>query len=253
MSLKLPATFRFSIKITLFAVIVILISLRSSWWQWTRYLEKTALIATYQENSVSPVTRFPLQGTSPEEFAPYINRKVRVRGKYDFNHQMIVMNRIHASGPGYWLLTPLKIEGRPESIIVSRGFIPYSESSSESWSKYNFTETEEFDAVVQPGIRPLSFLSPANPDVGPGLPWVSKWKYPETEKIAAQLPYPLLTAVYLQRVGGPPTGTFPAESISIQVPPSTHFGYTIEWCLIALVTGVIAFLLQAFPRTRKQS
>ena len=63
----------------------------------------------------------------------------------------------------------------------------------------------------------------------------------------ALLPYPTLETVFIQRLGGTALGRYPEESVQIQVPPSTHFGYTFEWGILAVVTLTAGFLLQAFP------
>ena len=41
---------------------------------------------------------------------------------------------------------------------------------------------------------------------------------------------------------------FPKESISIQVPPQTHYGYTFEWIILAMITLFISFFAQKYPR-----
>ena len=248
-----PSTFRFSPFISLFAVALAALMVWASSWQWERYQYKKELVATYEAHSTVLPLPFPLEAKNPEEFTEVLHQKIQLRGTYDYSRQMIVMNRRHATGPGFWLLTPFKPNNSENYLIVSRGFIPFSDASPESWEQYTFEPEEEIEAIVQETIAHRTLLAPDSKGSSTDGAFVRKWLYPDIEKIAKQLPYPVTTAVFLQRLGAPPSGTFPAESVSIRVPPSTHFGYSIEWMLLALASLTVAYLLQAFPRKKNKS
>ncbi len=225
-----------------------------SHWQWERYKAKLLLVETYRQNSVADATPFPVD--NPVAFQALLNEKVVIRGRYDYTHQVIVTNKKHGTSdfsaiPGHFLLTPLLINGTNQAVIVSRGFIPFEDLTQETWQKYDFEPAEEtLVGVLKKGIRPM-FLGPKNPPVGNSAPFQRKFFYEEIEKLAKQLPYPTIDSVYIQRLGAPPHGTYPAEAVSIEVPPSTHRGYTFEWAALALCTLGIGFLLQAFPQYRR--
>lgn len=223
----------------------------ASRWQWQRYLYKTELVQSYQTNSQSLPEALPpvADETKLEEF---IHRKVYLDGEYDFEHQIIIMNQRHRTGPGYWLVTPFKPPGSGTYFLVSRGFIPYADATPESWKKYEFAKAERIEAVVQEAIGHRSALSPDSFFGNTTDNFPRKWLYPDLEKIAKVLPYPVHSGIFLQRLGSPPIGEFPAESVSIRVPPSTHFGYSIEWALLAFSSLTVGFLLQAFPRNKKR-
>jgi cytochrome oxidase assembly protein ShyY1 len=144
------------------------------------------------------------------------------------------------------------LDSSDRSIIVSRGFIPFADRTPESWTKYNFEPRDSFDAVLKKSISPHS-LGPSNPETGPGREYERMFFFEEIPKMAAQLPYPVFSEIYVQRIGAPSSGEFPAQAISIEIPPSTHFGYTIEWALLALATLSAGFLVQAFPRKRRRA
>ncbi len=249
--LKLPKTFQFSAKITFCSVVLAGVMVWASMWQWERYLYKLDLIETYDKNSEIPAFEFPTSGEELKDFESIIHRKVEISGEYDFEREMIVLNRANAVGPGYWLLTPMKLEGTDRHVIVSRGFIPFEDREPETWEKYRFSKKETLKATVQETVPPKTFLTPKSADVKNENEFKRKWLYPDIEEIAKQLPYPVITAVFLQRLGAPPSGTFPAESITVRVPPSTHYGYSIEWALLAAASLVVGFLLQAFPRKKR--
>ena len=251
MSLRILHNFRFSPLITLAACGLAGLMLKASFWQWDRYQYKLDLLESYQQNSRGEAVEFPAH-LKPDQINGLLHGRVRLSGEYDFEQQILIANRKHPSGPGYWLMTPLRRQGTEKAVFVSRGFIPFADRSAESWTKYSFTKSEQLDAIVQETVPHRIFLAPESSTAGSDAERKEIWLYPDLEQIAAQLPYPIETSVFLQRLGGPPHGQFPAESVSVRVPPSTHFGYTIEWALLALSSLVIGFLLQAFPRRKEK-
>lgn len=247
--LGLFPNFQFSARLTISAIVLAAICFWCATWQWDKYGKKVALIDTYQTDSVEPPIVLDPEKVSNEELANHLNRRVRLSGTYDFDRQIIVTNRKHAVGPGHWLLTPLKLDGTDRYVIVSRGFIPFRDRHPEDWKKYSFSAHELLDAVVKPSSQKM-FMGPSNPDPTAETPFPQLWFFPEISKYAKLLPYPVMDAVFLQRIGKPPAGKFPAQSILVTVPPQTHFGYTIEWTLLGLGSLLLSFVLQAFPRKR---
>lgn len=230
--------------------------LRASFWQWDRYKEKTALLETYKSNKSNEALDFPLQELSNKNISPkeeeliekFLNKKISLSGEFDFSKQVIVTNRKDASGPGHHLLTPFKIENSKYYIIISRGFIPFEDRNPESWLKYNKDPKANLNAVLKKNIKINSSFGPQNPAAGADLPFSTIWYYAEIDKMAQQLPYPVLSSIYLQELSG--SKDFPKEAISLEVPPSTHFGYTFEWIFLAFLTQIISFLIQCFKGKR---
>lgn len=231
---------------------------RLSIWQWQRYEYKVALVASYEENAVSPAVDLlarEIAVGSDAQFEELLHKKVRVSGKFDFERQIIVTNRKDGLGPGHILLTPLLLRGRKDALMVNRGFIPFKDREPQSWAKYDEPGEVEFDGVLQSSRQPWSF-GPENPAPTPESSRI--WYFEEIPRIAKLLPYPLLTGVFVERLypatqkrqSNPPV--YPSEAVTVQVPASTHFGYMIEWALLALFTLVVGVALQIWPRRKRQ-
>lgn len=232
--------FRFSWKITLFCVALSAVMVRCAFWQWDRYGKKVELVRTYETNATAEPTPLPADETA---FSGLFDRKVSVKGHYDFSHQLIVRNKRHASGPGHHLFTPLIIDGTEKAIFVSRGFIPFADLKPDDWKKYNGAAEETVTGVLKSSVSAHLF-GPSNPKTDTGFQ--TDWYFEEIPQMTAQLPYSAIPSAYVQRLGPPLAGEFPAEAVTIEVPPSTHFGYTIEWSILAVVTLLIGFFLQWF-------
>lgn len=279
----LPRSFRFSPTLCIASVLFAVVAFQCSAWQWKRYHWKTALVETYDRNrtdasstelTAAMLTAAPGSAEIPSKQSPVeqdlkelLHHRVQLRGRYDYDREVIITNRKLAVGergdivPGYHLCTPFFVAGGSNSILVCRGFIPFADRDPSSWAKYHPNNAElasaapevTVDAVVQESVSP-SWLNPQNPDVGEGKPFATTWLYPETSKMAKQLPYPMNGQYYVQRIGQSEVGgPFPAEAISIQVPASTHFGYTIEWALLGIGGLVLAIVIQCRPKKRLAS
>lgn len=255
--------FKFSLKITLISVTLSSLMFWASSWQWSKYHLKTDLLASYASNSTTPPIAFAaerfLVSQSSEGLpdpdlikqdraavAELRFRKVHLRGHFDLLHQVAVTNRKDKDGPGHVLLAPLVLDSNSRVVWISRGFIPFVDREPKSWGKYDEAGTVEFDGVVQEAIAP-SLLGPSNPEVSSSEPPPRLWFFEEIAKLNRMLPYPAIESVFVQRLGSTALGRYPEESVQIQVPPSTHFGYTIEWALLGSLALVAGFLLQAFP------
>ena len=250
MNLSFTKNFQFSLKISLSALILAAAMLWASSWQWDRYHEKLELLKEYQNHETAEAMELRPDELSAQDAKKLVHKKVKLKGVYDLDNQLIVINRRHASGSGYWLLAPLKVSGQKKSVIVSRGFIPFLDREKETWKKYDVEGEVEVIAVVQESVAQKTTLSPKNSTTNTDNKSL-KLLYPEIPVIAKQLDYPVIESIFLQKLGGSSKGEFPAESITFRVPPSTHFGYTFEWIFLAVATLVIAFLLQAFPRKKR--
>ena len=230
----------------------------ASRWQWKRYLAKVELITTYTSDSANQPIELPLpdpkseveNNDSPDpELEAVLNRKVRTYGKWDYDHQVIIANKKGKdTSPGHHLFTPLILpDGR--ALLVSRGFIPFESRERETWRQYDELPAGEVVGILKRSITPYS-IGPSNPRTGRDKPFVPLFYFEEMSKLADQLPYPILSGVFVQRLGGPAIKgqRYPEESISIEVPPSTHFGYTIEWAILATLTLLGGAVYQLWPR-----
>lgn len=235
----IPVWKRLRLGRTVLLVAASLVMVRLSIWQWQRYEYKVALLASYEENATAPAVDLLAREISVGSDSPFeelLHKKVRVAGHFDFERQVIITNRKDSFGPGHILFTPLRLKGRSDALWVNRGFLPFKDRDSQSWAKYDEPGEVEFDAVLQRSRQPWN-LGPENPEPTAGGSRI--WYFEEIPRLAKLLPYPVMTGVFVEKLysaerkqhTNPPV--YPSEAVTVQVPPSTHFGYMIEWALLA--------------------
>jgi len=89
-------------------------------WQVDRGAEKEALQALLEGGLREP----PVVLTGAVEAAePLLYRRVRAAGAWIAEGQVFVDNRVHDGRAGFEVVTPLRLDGRREAVLVNRGWI----------------------------------------------------------------------------------------------------------------------------------
>lgn len=117
--------FRPKIAPTLAALALFPILLQLGWWQWHKADARQALqqrIDTQGEAAPLFIDGRPLPAGLPRQ------RHVRVRGHYESGFQFLLDNQMHGDQPGYYVMTPLRIEGSALRVLVNRGWVPLGRS-----------------------------------------------------------------------------------------------------------------------------
>jgi surfeit locus 1 family protein len=202
-------------------------------WQLERLEQRRAFNHQYESKRAMPV--LDLNQEQPGDISSMEWRAVNVTGQYDFANQVALRNRYYLDKYGYHLLTPLLYNGT--AVFVDRGWIPAEGNSTPAdWRKY-----DEAGVVSIEGQIRLGQTKPAFGGVGDALPEDGKldvWNNADLERIASQLPYPVLP-VYIQPAVDeddtqPPIPFQP----TIEVTEGPHLGYAGQWFIFATILFV---------------
>ncbi|ODM89585.1 Surfeit locus protein 1 [Orchesella cincta] len=142
-------------------------------WQVFRWRWKLGLIAEMRRTTLAdPV---PL----PRKIEKLEYRKVQVKGEFDYSNQVLIgpralvssedrtsgrqMSRgVFSSGStrnGYHIITPFKVEGNGETILVNRGWV-----ESRNFSKYNHVQgSTEIVGIVRKTEQRSPFITKSRP------------------------------------------------------------------------------------------
>ena len=203
-------------------------------WQLSRANFKAALQAEVTAQRQLP----PLDGSALRAGAP-LHRQVMLRGTWLASHTVFLENRQMNGKPGFFILTPLQLEGRPEVVLVQRG-----------WALRNFVDRSAPPAVQTPAGRvtlqgriappPSKLYDFAGTSAG------TIRQNLDLAQFGAEIRLPLLDVTVLQTDEA-------SEGLLRQWPePSTgvdkHYGYAFQWFGLA---GLIALLYVWFQIVRR--
>jgi surfeit locus 1 family protein len=124
--------------ITLAAVIAAAVTFRLGLWQLDRARQRLAIqVAIAQRQAMLPVPQSALlDGRLHSEL---LHRQVIVRGNWLPRYTVFLDNRQMEGRPGFFVVTPLRLEGSSAVVLVERG-----------WAPRNFEQRDKLPPVVTP-------------------------------------------------------------------------------------------------------
>ena len=196
-------------------------------WQMSRAAQKIALQQVIEERQKMP----PLDGAALVDASAVdglMHRQVVLRGTWLAKHAVFLDNRQMNGKPGFFVVTPLRLEGSGAVIVVQRG-----------WVQRSFTERAQLPplatdtAVVQIAGRiappPSKLYEFAGADQG-----VIRQNL-DLRQYAGEIGADLLPVSLLQ-VGGSTDG-LQRDWPRVEAGVAKHYGYAFQWfALSALIT-----------------
>ncbi|MBO9325346.1 MAG: SURF1 family protein [Roseiflexus sp.] len=205
-------------------------------WQLDRHYQRAALNARIAEGlAQSPVALETVGDLQSLDYRP-----VTARGEFDPTHEVLLRNRSFNGVTGYHVITPLRLSGRNEAVLVDRGWIPLTEASPDARRKFNPPTGE----IVVTGIarQPETYVGgPKDPPLSPERPRLDAWFRVDVARIQEQTPYPLLPLfIEVQPIPGAEP-ILPQPVALPELDQGPHLGYAIQWFAFAgiLVVGYV--------------
>jgi surfeit locus 1 family protein len=221
---------------TLLVLIGVGILVRLGFWQLERLQQRREFNARVQSQVSLP--ELSLDNAALEENLVNMEyRPVAAVGTYDFSQEVALRNQAEGGRLGVHLITPLRLKGSEQSVLVDRGWIPEEDFSSGNWARY----AEPGEVQVRGVIR----RSQSQPDFGwrsdatpvPGGERLAAWNFVNVPAISQQVPYALLP-VYIQQAPDPTWLRMPVRSQPhLDLSEGPHQGYALQWFTFAVILG----------------
>jgi surfeit locus 1 family protein len=163
-------------------------------------------------------------------------RRVLATGTFDHSRAIVLRARSERDVPGVHIVTPLRLDGHPEAVLVNRGFVPANDAMR--------PDSALIDRTVHLTVRGLAFRIPETTDSGTPLvrQGSTTWRRLDLATLRARLPYPILD-VYLYETGpelraaGAPL--FPRPTPIPEPDDGPHLFYMVQW--FGLAAASLAF------------
>jgi len=232
------------------AVLLAGLFVRLGFWQVSRYHERVAANRLRATREAEPRLEWAAsEGAEvPADTAGLVWRRVRVSGRYDRAHEVVLRGRVFEGQPGVEVLTPLIVGDG--AILVLRGWMASPDALrvdlAESWPQtWNDSATVTVEGTLIPDAigragQPLTFES--------GGREYLVLAGADLEIIGHALPYPLRPQIVRLSDGGP--GIAALEERPVAEPGNgPHAGYAIQWFSFALISLVGTGILVRKERT----
>ena len=219
--------------ILLGTVVGVAATLRLGFWQLDRAAQKVAMQTRIEARRTLPVLRNADLATTPQAAEQQFERRAQLQGCWLAGQTIFLDNRQMNGKPGFYVVTPLQLEQRAESVLVQRG-----------WVARNFADRTALPAlptptgsvtiagsIAPPPARLYEFATAASGPIRQNL---------DPDAYARELGIPLLPLSLLQADGADPgvdglRRDWPLPALDLQ----KHYGYAFQWfALAALMAGL---------------
>lgn len=182
-------------------------------------------------------------------------RRVRLAGRFDPAHELLLRNRTYLDQPGFHVLTPFVLEtpiGDASAILVDRGWVPHGLSEPPVEEAPPPAGTQIVEGILlpeeDPPTGPLARFAARDPAQGA----VDRVVRVDVDRIAPQLPYGLVPA-YLIPTSAP--AAVAATELPVPAEPpgpetGTHLAYALQWFAFVLIT-IVGYALLLRVRVRE--
>ena len=229
--------------IAIAAVVGIAITLSLGFWQWGRAQQRNALHdAIAQRQAMPAVPQAELLGAGAQADL-LLHRSVALRGQWIPERTVWLENRQLEGVPGFYVVTPLRLEGTAAAILVQRG-----------WAQRNFRQRDQLPPLETPDgmVEVRGRLAP---------PPAKLYAFDTEDKGAirqnldlarfrAETGLPLLQ-LSVQQAGAPSQGLlrqWPQPGSGAE----KNIGYAFQWWAIAAVIAILyAWFQLVLPRRRQ--
>lgn len=89
-------------------------------WQYNKAELKKEIQSSYDASLDSEALSLP---NKLEDLDAWRYKKIKVKGRYETKYQILLDNQVENDRAGFHVLTPLKLEGRSDYVLINRGWV----------------------------------------------------------------------------------------------------------------------------------
>lgn len=223
------------------AVASVALAARLGFWQLDRASQKLALQSRMEARGAEPALPASALARRAEGVEAQVARRVELSGRWLVERTVFLDNRQMEDKVGFYVVTPLLLDGTNDAVLVQRGWAPRNSSERTALptmaTPQGRVRVEGTIEATPPRLLELSpgASGPIRQNVDP-LPYARETGLP-------LLPLAIVERATPANAGDGLDRAWPAPAANVQM----HYGYAFQWFAIA---GVIVFLYVWFRIVR---
>lgn len=219
----------------LLALLGIALTGRLALWQWQRGQDKAALVASYAAAAAAPLRDWqPGVPADPDQV-----QRLRLRGEYLPDRQLLLDNQSSGGRVGYHVWTPLRTPAGA-LVLVDRGWVPADPDRRRLPAMPAPAGPQVLEGYWRPLPRPGLRLGDAGECRPRGFP--ERVQFPTLEDLRCRYPdQPLAEGLLLLAPELPGGFERRWNLAAVEMPPEKHYGYALQWLALCL-TVVVLFI-----------
>jgi surfeit locus 1 family protein len=236
--------FRPTLVGTLVTICCIPLFIKLGFWQYSKAEQKQSLQAQYDASSSHQAEAIPSDLSNPDALR---YKQVEVHGEYVKQYQILLDNQVEGQTAGYHVITPLKIEGKDELVLVDRGWIAALDTHADIPQIEVPKGPQKILGQLWVPSKKFYTLKPQSSENGQ---WQVLWQNMDMEAYAKAVSPKVLPVVI--RMSPESEGGFVRNWIRPDDRITTHLGYAYQWFGFAFAAFAI-YLFVGFRRGNNTS
>jgi surfeit locus 1 family protein len=155
-------------------------------------------------------------------------QSVAVAGYYDTKYQILIDNQVENSLAGFHVLTPFKVSGTNQYVLVNRGWIKGFDQHDRIPTIHTPQRMQQIKGMVWLPSKKIFTLEPTQADINKSKTWSVVWQNLDFERYQRLTSLPLLPVI----IKLDPSVGEGGYVRNWQLPPSkmaTNLGYAYQW------------------------
>lgn len=232
-------------------IICIPLFIKLGFWQYGKAQRQLVVQAAYQTAKISQALDLPLH---LESYEPLKYKKVAVTGHYETKYQLLLDNQVEDERAGFHVITPFKIDGSTQYVLVDRGWILGNDTHTDLPSVS--TSTSKLEVVGQvwvPSTKIFTLEAKRVPNVDKSqlAAWQPVWQNMDMEQYKQSVPITIIPVVIRLDTASTAGGfvrnwQIPTDRIT------TNLGYAYQWFGFA-IASIAIFLYMSIKKQDSHS
>jgi surfeit locus 1 family protein len=231
------------------ALIFLYVFVSLGFWQLDRAEYKRDRFAEFEAKQSAEAIDFNKEKINRLEKEELIWRRVKVRGEFLEQYQIILDNQVEDTRAGYYIYTPFKLDQSDKVVLINRGWLIANADRKVSPEIITTNGTVEINAVIKEIPRTGLLLKESPPEqMSESIYRVQRINIEEIEKLTSLSLLPYIIRLEAESEHG--------YKRKWRLPGSgenTHLGYAFQWFAFAVALLIIYLVLNIKKRQDKSS
>jgi surfeit locus 1 family protein len=208
-------------------------SVRLGIWQLSRLEERRERNAGIAARLAEAPTPFELL---PADTALSHYRSTTIHGRYDYAHELVLMNRTRRGAPGVNILTPLIRPGNDTVVLINRGWVYSPDGATIDLTQWRAGDSVDVRGLLET-FQSHGQGAAASTSRERALHWLDR------DAVQKKVPYPL-AYTYVVAAGDTLDAESPKPVPGPALDDGPHKSYAIQWFAFALIAlvGTVLFV-----------
>ena len=228
------------------AVFLAILFVRLGMWQMHKAEYKLALQKQYDKYELNEAEDLPRNFSKLDEIR---YKKIHVSGKYLPQYEIFLDNQFDGERSGYYVLTPLQIEGSKDIVLINRGWIEASENHAQI-PKVNTPISPQFiEGTIWIPSQKFYTLEKKFDQNRPDKSWNKVWQNMDLVYFSKIVPFQTLP--YAIKMSPNNENGFARHWVRPDDRIETHLSYAYQWYGFS-VASILIYLYLSISRVDRQ-